>query len=172
MNRRNIKEKAEGIQDTLGGRILFLKQRLEDLCFQRKLLNKSKKANMAICCEKTNMPTQWGCQNTNARKRKRKQKRKRKKYKNSKRFKYNPKRKYFKRKRKIQKNKNKEIKRKNQKLKSQCECWNCGEKGHLSYECNKKKVKILIQDFEDIESKSCMILCLQNFEDIQEKKAT
>ena len=98
-----------------------------------------------ICCEKTEMPTQWGCYTPF--KRKRKFHKKEKKYKNYKKYnnfkrKYRkPDRKYYKRKYKNQKGKLD---------KSKCKCWNCGEIWHISPDCTKKKVRLLKEDFEEI----------------------
>ena len=36
--------------------------------------------------------------------------------------------------------------------KEKCKCYNCGEEGHKSYECNKKKVKISRIDRLEIDS--------------------
>ena len=66
------KKQIVGLPNSLGTRIKFLKERLEDLCYQRKLLNKSKKADIALCCDKTNMPTQWGCQRSYSKKKSKK----------------------------------------------------------------------------------------------------
>jgi Zinc knuckle len=138
-----------GIPDSLGSRIKFLKERIEQLCYQRQILMKSRKAEIALCCEKTNMPTQWGCQIYKEKRYKRKKHykpyRKIKKYKRFKKEKVKPRRRYFKR-------KIKKTNTNNRKPNSQCECWNCGDIGHISYDCPKKKVKILYKDYKDIES--------------------
>ena len=48
--------------------------------------------------------------------------------------------------------KRKKYEKDNKKKPTNCKCYNCGEEGHKSYECNKKKVRVSIIDIEDIES--------------------
>ena len=57
------------LPDTIGARIRFLNTRLSDICIQRSLIKKSRNIT-EICCEKTEMPTQWGCYIPNKRKKK------------------------------------------------------------------------------------------------------
>ena len=95
------------------------------------------------------MPTQWGCDYFSQRKKRKLKKKKIKKYKRFKKHRAKPHKRYYKR--KVIENK-KENKKRDRKPKSRCECWNCGETGHLSYDCDKKKVRILIEDYEDIKS--------------------
>ena len=66
-----------------------------------------------------------------------------------------PGRKYYKRKHKNQR-----------KLvdKSRCKCWNCGEIGHISTDCKKKKVRILQEDFEQIRDELEEIISISEYE--------
>ncbi len=118
------------LPDNLGSRIRFLNTRLTDICIQKNLIKKSRNIT-EICCEKTEMPTQWGCSQPYKRKKKSYKKEKRyKKYNNFKKKYRKPGRKYYKRKNKNQRK---------QLDKSKCKCWNCGELGHISTDCKKKK---------------------------------
>ena len=143
------------LPDTLGARIRFLNIRLNEICIQRSLIKKSKNITK-ICCEKTEMPTQWGCYIPHKKRRKFHHEEKRyKKYNNFKRKYKKSGRKYYKR------------KFKNQKKtldKSKCKCWNCGEIWHISTDCTKKKVRLLREDFEDIENDLEEITNLSDYE--------
>lgn len=95
-----------------------------------------------ILCGETSAATQWGCYDKNPSWKRRKKKRGLIKRKNWTKQKYKPRKRYFRKKRIFKKiNQN-----------EKCTCYNCGEKGHKSYECNKKRVKISKIDRIDIES--------------------
>lgn len=135
--------KEDQTDDSLGKRITFLNQRLSQLCMLHNMQRKANRISTQVYCEDTEAVSQWGCHEKNLFKRKRKHRKTEGliKRKNISKKNFIPRKIYYQKRRNFKRNST-----------DRCKCYNCGEEGHKSYECNKMKVKISKIDREEIES--------------------